>query len=251
MAALATQLATLENYSACDVSDALIKLQKIPAGDTARAGHLADLVPFSPTTGRNETTPNIAAPATTFQFIPKDTHPPAIATDNPDTYGFPPGKHWVDYAGDYAAADPSKAGSIVVIEQPEAQHCAVTGGIMATRMKVLGIKAAVVGGRVRDLRELRATRLPIWARATSTVGTNAEAKPGARNVPINVGGVTVSPGDIVFCDPLEGVVVIPRDLLGAVLDNLPKLTGMDDKAKEAVAMGMPVMDAFKKFRSPL
>lgn len=32
---------------------------------------------------------------------------------------------------------------------------------MATRMKVLGIKAAVVGGRVRDLRELQATKLPV------------------------------------------------------------------------------------------
>lgn len=35
--------------------------------------------------------------------------------------------------------------------------------------------------------------LKIWARGTSTVGTGAEAKPGARNVPINIGGVTVSP----------------------------------------------------------
>lgn len=32
---------------------------------------------------------------------------------------------------------------------------------MATRMKVLGIKAAVVGGRVRDLRELHTTELPV------------------------------------------------------------------------------------------
>jgi len=48
-----------------------------------------------------------------------------------------------------------------VIEQPEEQYCAVTGGIMATRMKFLGIKAAVVGGRVRDLRELQGTELPV------------------------------------------------------------------------------------------
>lgn len=67
----------------------------------------------------------------------------------------------MDYAGDFAAEDPAKAGSIIVIEQPEGQYCAVTGGIMATRMKVLGIKAAVVNGRVRDLRELQATGLPV------------------------------------------------------------------------------------------
>lgn len=32
---------------------------------------------------------------------------------------------------------------------------------MATRMKVLGIRAAVVGGRVRDLAELKGTELPV------------------------------------------------------------------------------------------
>jgi len=93
--------------------------------------------------------------------LPKSASPPSIATENPEKHGFPPGKHWVDYAGDFAAQNPSKAGSIIVIEQPDDQSCAVTGGIMATRMKVLGIKAAVVGGRVRDLRELQATKLPV------------------------------------------------------------------------------------------
>jgi regulator of RNase E activity RraA len=63
--------------------------------------------------------------------------------------------------GDFAAADPAKAGSVVVIDQPGDQYCAVTGGIMATRMKVLGIRAAVVNGRVRDLRELVETELPV------------------------------------------------------------------------------------------
>jgi regulator of RNase E activity RraA len=47
---------------------------------------------------------------------------------------------------------------------------------------------------------------------------------------------------------LEGVVVIPRELLGQVLELMPKLTAMDDQAKEAVAQGMGVTDAFKKFR---
>lgn len=117
--------------------------------------------PFSPILGRNDRTQKIAAPATTFKFISKEDTPPAIATENPQKHGFPPGKHWVDYAGDFAAADPEKAGSIMVIEQPGHQYCAVTGGIMATRMKALGLKGAVIGGRIRDLRELQATGLPV------------------------------------------------------------------------------------------
>ncbi|KAJ5221578.1 uncharacterized protein N7469_010465 [Penicillium citrinum] len=251
MATLNEKLATLvEKYTACDVSDALLKLQEVPAGSTVRAGYLADLTPFSPILGRNDRTQKIAAPATTFKFISKEDTPPAIATENPQKHGFPPGKHWVDYAGDFAAADPEKAGSIMVIEQPGHQYCAVTGGIMATRMKALGLKGAVIGGRIRDLRELQATGLPIWAHSTSTVGTSAEAKAAARDIPIKVrGGVTVFPGDIIFCDPFEGVVVIPRDLLDPVLELMPKLISMDEKAIEAVAQGMSVTQAFKEFRA--
>lgn len=55
-------------------------------------------------------------------------------------------------------------------------------------------------------------------------------------------------GDIIFCDPLEGVVAIPRDLLDQVLETMPKLIAMDDKVKEAVGQGSSVQDAFKKFR---
>ncbi|KAJ5205890.1 Ribonuclease E inhibitor RraA/Dimethylmenaquinone methyltransferase [Penicillium cf. griseofulvum] len=247
MDTLDRQLAELTNYSPCDVSDALIKLQKTPEGSTARAGYLADLVPFSPIIGRNETMAKIAGTATTIKFLAKDAIPPSIAIENPEEHGFLPGKHWVDHVGQYPP-NPHRAGSILLIEQPADQYCAVTGGIMATRMKAVGIKATVVGGRVRDLRELRATGLPIWARATSTVGTNAEAKAGVRDVPISIGGVSVSPGDVIFCDPLEGVVAIPRELLGQVLELMPKLTGDDDDAKEAVVGGMSVTDAFRVYR---
>ncbi|EPS33442.1 hypothetical protein POX_a01566 [Penicillium oxalicum] len=251
MASLKQQLRTLtKNFTACDVSDALLKLQKIPNGNVARAGFLADLTPYSPILGRNDRIERIAAPATTFQFGSKSEQPLTIAVEDPENHGFPPGRHWVDFTGDYAAKDPTnEVGSIVVIDQPKDQFCAVTGGIMATRMKVLGIHAAVVNGRVRDLRELQGTGLPIWAQGTSTVGTGAEAKALARDVPLQIEGVVVSPGDIIFCDPMEGVVAIPRDLLEPVLELMPKLIAMDDRAKEAVAQGMSVAEAFKKFRN--
>ena len=58
-------------------------------------------------------------------------------------------------------------------------------------------------------------------------------------------------GDIIFCDPLEGVVAIPQELLDQVLETMPKLVGMDDKVKEAVLQGSTVNDAFKKFRTKI
>ncbi|KAL4751389.1 hypothetical protein BDW72DRAFT_203098 [Aspergillus terricola var. indicus] len=228
------KLDNLQNYSACD---------KPADGSLPRAGHLADLTPFSPILGRNTTTPKIIAPASTIQFIPKSSSPTSLFSDsasppNPNQT-FPQGTHWVDN---------TEPNTIVLISQPPGQHCAVVGGIMAVRMKSLGIKGVVVDGRIRDLSEIQGASLPVWAKRTSTVGTGAEAKPGLRNVRIDVGGVTVEPGDIVFCDPLEGVVVIPKDLLDKVLEVMPGIVEADDKVKEAVEGGMSVFEAFKKFR---
>ncbi|KAH8428313.1 RraA family protein [Aspergillus melleus] len=228
----------LREYSACDVSDALLKLQKPSPGTTPRAGHLADFTPFSPTLGRNTTSPKIIAPASTFKFIPKASSD----VDTSDAHGFPEGTHWVDWA---------QADTVAVVEQPPDQYCAVVGGIMAVRMKALGVQGVVVNGRIRDLEEMRGCGISVWAHGTSTVGTAAEAKPGARNVPVNLGGVVVCPGDIIFCDPLEGVVAIPRDLLDPVLELMPKLVAMDDRVKEAVVQGSSVFEAFQKFRTKI
>lgn len=71
----------------------------------------------------------------------------------------------------------------------------------------------------------------------------------AQNIQIDINGVPVSPGDIVLCDPLEGIVVIPKDLVDQVLDLMPKLVAADENVKADVERGSTVAAAFKKHRS--
>jgi len=116
-------------------------------------------------------------------------------------------------------------------------------------MKMRGALGAVVSGRIRDMQELRSLDdFGVWARGTSTVGTGAEAVPWSRDVDVSVGGVVVSPGDIIFADPLEGVVCIPRNKLDEVLEMLPRLTEADERVLEFVRGGVGVKEAFEKFR---
>ena len=70
----------------------------------------------------------------------------------------------------------------------------------------------------------------------------------AIQVPVTVGEIEVRPGDIVFCDPLNGVVAIPAPLLDDVLRILPSLVDSDELVKSAVAEGMSVQEAFATFR---
>ena len=69
-----------------------------------------------------------------------------------DPTSIPKGSHWVDLV---------EKDTILVIDQPLEMKCACLGGIMAARMKVRGVRGAVVSGRVRDLAELRECGLPV------------------------------------------------------------------------------------------
>ncbi|KAI9659765.1 MAG: hypothetical protein M1831_003663 [Alyxoria varia] len=229
----------LTQFNACDISDALLKL-KVPG-----AGFLPDLRHFAPngiTSDRISLLPKIIAPATTVLFVPKGSTP---RPDDPAFQGvlesnIPPDVHYVDQTAPE---------TFVVMRQPEGQSCAVLGGIMAQRMKKCGAKGILVGGRVRDLSELKVMHIPIWAESTSTVGAGLEAKPWAMDVPINVQGVDINPGDLIFSDPVEGVVVIPQEKLHAVVELVPKLVHADDRVTKDVEAGMTVKDAFAKHRS--
>ena len=80
------------------------------------------------------------------------------------------------------------------------------------------------------------------------MGAGAESKPHAIQVPLNIDGTIVKPGDLVFSDAVNGVVVIPKDYLSSVIELLPLLVEADDRVKEDVTQGATVQDAFKKHR---
>ncbi|KAM3075523.1 hypothetical protein ACMFMG_007666 [Clarireedia jacksonii] len=222
------QIETLkQQYTACDIADALLKL-KVPG-----AGFLPDLNPIYKSA--NSSNENVLAPVSTVVFVPKSSTDLAKYP----TPNIPEGKHWVDL---------TVPKSIIVISQPEGQNNAVLGGIVALRAKVLDARGIVVSGRVRDLDELEATGLPIWARGTSVVGAGGESKPHALQVPLKISETIVEPGDLAFCDPKNGVVIIPQSKISEVVSMLPGLCTADDRVKDEVQQGISVQEAFQKHR---
>jgi regulator of RNase E activity RraA len=125
------------------------------------------------------------------------------------------------------------------------------GGLVAKRMEKRGVVGAVIDGRVRDLAEMPAT-WEVWAAGTSTVGAGAETRVVAVDVPVDVAGVTVAPGDIVVADATaKGVVVVPREKLEEVLEMLPESTEMDRLVALDLEAGQELAAAFRKRRGKL
>lgn len=118
------------------------------------------------------------------------------------TVSCPPGDNLMLHAAIYRA----DAGSVVVVESGDLDYALAGGNVCAVAQRN-GIAAFVADGVIRDLAEVRDARFPVFARGVIPIpGTKKAVTPVDQ--PVQCGGVTVHPGDIVVADE-EGVVVVP------------------------------------------
>lgn len=88
------------------------------------------------------------------------------------------------------------------------------GEIVGTQVQVLGASGIITDGAVRDLEALRAMGMKVWSE--HVVVSHGHIDVGQANIPVEVGGLVVNPGDILHAD-CNGVVGIPPE----VLEDLP------------------------------
>ena len=123
--------------------------------------------------------------------------------------------------------DESLPGEVGVIVLEDGLNVAGLGGLMAVAAHARSMAAIVCDGAVRDLEELRAIGLPIYARNVSPAASVGRHLSVGRQVPVVCAGVPVRPGDILVGND-DGVVVVPQEHADAVLKY-----ALDIEAREA------------------
>ncbi len=136
---------------------------------------------------------------------------PAVTILEVATDEFLPPQHALDLI------DESPAGSVICISVEGVANVAVWGGLMTAGAVANQHAGAVLDGGVRDLAEIRRDYdFPIYARSVSPGTTLGRYKTVASQVPVQIGGVIVHPGDIIVAD-IDGVIVVPIEHAEAVL----------------------------------
>lgn len=148
-------------------------------------------------------------------------------------------------------SDAAAPGTVVIMQQPSDQIAALLGDIVATRYKVRGVQGVIVDGRSRDVvgcGELcKDGKFQAWTKTLTSAGTSTEGKPWAVDVPLQIGKMTVKPGDILCADEGEMVVnVIPKEKLDDVLKLLPIQKEADDGLLKDVQNGMSFKEAIAR-----
>ncbi|WP_029620882.1 RraA family protein [Pseudorhizobium marinum] len=137
----------------------------------------------------------------------------------------------------HAAIDGVVKGGVLMVDASCAEGSG-TGELMSTGAKVAGAAATVVHGTVRDLAEVRHLDYPLFARSASPVGVSGRMEPTQSQVDLDIDGVRVRPGDVIFGD-ISGVVVIPRELVKTIAD------AADDNGKAESSCRKRILDGEK------
>lgn len=117
------------------------------------------------------------------------------------------------------AFDLCRPGDVMVVDADGECANALVGGILTFYAASIGMAGMVLDGAIRDIAEIGERTFPVYARGHTHRGPYKDG-PGAVNVPVSVGGLTVRPGDIVVGDrdgllafaPEEAETLIARAL---------------------------------------
>jgi len=132
----------------------------------------------------------------------------------------------------YYAIDQAKPGDIIVITDGGFSDRALCGEIMTTLAKKRGIGGFLIDGAVRDFQQLSQSDFPVFARNATPNGP-VKNGPGEINVPINLGGKVVFPGDIIVGDS-DGVVVIRPQYAQALQKMARAIMEKEEKCRESI-----------------
>ncbi len=130
------------------------------------------------------------------------------------------------------------AGHVLVIDGHGERNTALWGGLTTMSALRKGLAGVVVDGAIRDLADIRASKLPVFARAVVPNAGGAQYA-GKLQVSVACGGAVVHPGDWLVGDD-DGVVVIPASRLEETLEKATRIVEAEKRIAKAIRAGVEV-----------
>ncbi|WP_299577449.1 RraA family protein [uncultured Sunxiuqinia sp.] len=123
---------------------------------------------------------------------------------------------------------------------------ALWGGLMSTRAIKLGAAGAVLHGYSRDTNEILELNFPTFSYGGYAQDQGPRGKVVDYRVPIELEGIKVTPGDIIYGDR-DGVLVVPQEVAEEAFSGAIEKARGEQVVKKALQEGMSTVEAFRKY----
>lgn len=140
----------------------------------------------------------------------------------------------------WAVLDQAPPGAVIVVDNGGTAAATAIGGTSVRTALKRGLAGFVVNGAVRDLAEIRALGLPVFAAGIGLRGTQ-KIHPGWHGVPLAIGHASVMAGDLVVGDD-DGVVIVPRAEFPALRERVERQAAKEASIDARIEAGESVLD---------
>jgi regulator of RNase E activity RraA len=123
---------------------------------------------------------------------------------------------------------------------------ALWGELMSTRAMKLGAAGAVLNGYTRDAEGILRLGFPTFAYGRYAQDQGPRGKVLDFRLPVEISGVRIAPGDIVFGDG-EGVCIVPSEAAEETFARAVEKARGEKLVRQALEDGMSAAEAFSKF----
>lgn len=125
-------------------------------------------------------------------------------------------------------------------------RCAYWGELLTAAARIRGATGAVIDGYHRDTPRVLEQDWPVFSRGRYAQDSSVRTQVANFRCPIEIAGVWINPGDLVFGD-LDGVVIVPRALEVEVVTRALEKARSEKVVRKAIEDGMTATAAFEKF----
>lgn len=177
-----------------------------------------------------------------YRIKPLDPSQSAFAGPAMTAHSYP-----ADIVGMFGAVSEAQPGDVIVVANDGYTETAVVGDLALGMMRNKQVAGFVTDGLARDKAGILATSVPVFSRGISPNSPGCYGK-GTVGAPVTLGGVHVSPGDIIVGDE-DAVVVVPLARAEEIAERLDDIRVAEAKTEKLVAEGMtmsPGMEAILK-----
>jgi regulator of RNase E activity RraA len=135
----------------------------------------------------------------------------------------------------HKALNIAEPGDVIVVDAGGDLTNALFGEIMLAYARLRGLGGLVINGAIRDSAVIGANPLPVYAAGVTHRGPYKDG-PGEINVPVAIGGMVISPGDLVLGDE-DGIVAIPHAGLDEVFATVTQIRAKEAELLAEIASG--------------
>ena len=125
-------------------------------------------------------------------------------------------------------------------------RCAYWGELLTATAKTRGANGAVINGYHRDTPQVLSQNWPVFSRGRYAQDSSVRTQVVDYRCPIEIGQVTVKPGDLLFGD-VDGVVVVPGKMIEEVTVKALEKAHGEKNVRKAIEGGMSSTEAFRHF----